>query len=538
MGLNDGLSKMGDLIDSLTVKMTKLGDVASSVSTKVTGSSYQQQVNAGAPGAPSQSGFGVGQRTSVLAQYAANYAKNPYSGEAGENTLSLTKGLLRGVQDTVALLPTTQETVNASAVAERMRFYSNNLGVINDKNPLSNKHTGRGLGGRFGGEKPYLPYYQYSIMNEAMRTGTAVGPDDVLQAINTGATYGLTTGLKNFNSGAGFSGVMGGAALASNLSPGIGLTGGMGVMANINQPQNVNMLRMLGVQVRGNNGTTMNDLPQIIEQLYTLITKNNPNPTPQDIAVSMMPGNALDSLIRQYVGDDENTRQTIVSGLIQTVKARQKDKKATLRTAGTKAMLNEFGGTTTPLESLSMRNTAELQLIQAYTETTNKAMVGTDNFIQGLYRHLGTGGLNTGIASSLLKGAQVLSTGITTFGGIRGGAGAVVLKDLVQAGGGGLQGLLNSKALEGLPLGKLKKAAAAAGVIGVGALGSGALDQILGMNQANEVELPREMEPNRAPGSAPSTLPKQFTGDITINISVPPGSDPTAYKAALVDALS
>jgi hypothetical protein len=165
-------------------------------------------------------------------------------------------------------------------------------------------------------------------------------------------------------------------------------------------------------------------------------------------------------------------------------------------------------------------------------------MVGTDNFIQSLYRHLGTGGLNNGPFSALMKGAQVLSTGITTFGGIRGGAGAVVLKDLAAAGGGGLQGLLKSGALKGLPLGKLKVAAAAAGAIGVGALGSGALDQMLGMNQANEVELPREMEPNRAPGSAPSTMPKQFTGDITINISVPPGADPTAYKAALVDALS
>jgi len=527
--LNDSLSKMGDLIDSLTVKMDKLGDAASNMSTKVTGSNYSQQVNAGAPGAPSQSGFGVGPRTGAVANYAASSAKSAFSGGGGEGMLSILKSLGTGIQDTVALLPTTQETVNASAVAERMRFYSNNLGVVNDKNPLSNKNTGRG----FGGANPYLPYYQYSIMNEAMRTGTAVGPDDVLQAINTGATSGLTTGLKNFNSGAGFSGVMGGAALASNLSPGIGLTGGMGVMANLNQPQNVNMLRMLGVQVRGNNGTTMNDLPQIIEQLYTLITKNNPNPTPQDIAVSMMPGNALDSLIRQYVGDDENTRQTIVSGLIQRVKSKE-----TLRTSGTKARLNEFGGTTTPLESLSMRNTAELQLVQSYTESTNKAMVGTDNFIQGLYRILGTGGLNSGPFSDMMKGAQEISTGLTTFGGIRGGAGAVILKDLAGAAGKGLQGIIKSGALSGLSLGKLALGGAAVGALGAGTMGSGALDQVMGMNQANEVGLPKEMEPNRAPGSTPSTLPKQFNGDITINISVPPGSDPTAYKAALVDALS
>lgn len=430
----------------------------------------------------------------------------------------------RTIASLMALLPSGQETVQMGSIAERMRFYSSNLGNNGGNNPLSATNN--------------KPLYQYSIMNNAMRMGTAVTPDDVAQAINLGSDYGFSTGLKNFNAGTGFAGILGGAALASNLAPGIGITGGMGVMANINQAQNVNMLRMLGIQVRGQNGATMNDLPQIIEQLYGILTRNNPSPTPEDIATSLMPGNALDSLIKQYFGNDQNTRRVIISGLIQRIKS------GNLRTSGTRSALGLTGGTTTAIASLGMRNTAEGQMIQGLTDATNKAMVGTNNFIQRLYTGIGGLGLADNPAGDVLRGAQQISTALTTFGGIRGGAGANILSGLTDA-------TVASFYKEHIkPNGKTKlvprfnpnqmlKIAGIAGVAGIGTsylIGNGGWEQALNQDQANVVNNLSQLP--SAPGSQQSTIGNQFTGAITINVSVPPGADPYAYKAAMMDAFT
>lgn len=440
--------------------------------------------------------------------YAAPQNNTSFSGNTGAKMMQalgmIGTGAIKTAINVASFLPSTQETVTTSAIAERMRFYST-----------------AGTGGM---------YSQFGVMNAAMRQGTSMGPTDIIQAINAGATYGLNTGLKNFNAGTGFAGILGGAALASNLAPGIGLTGGMGVMAGLNSPAYVNMLRMLGINVRGQNGTTMNDLPQIIDQLYALITRNNPNPTPSDIATSLMPGNALDSLISQYFGNDPNTRTVIVSGLIQRIKT-----KTSLRESGTIAQLTKTGGTTLPIASSSMRNLSELQLIQGYTKTTNEALVGTNNVIQALYRGLGGLGVSEGTAGNTLRGVQQLSTSLTTFGGARGGAGAMLLSNLLE---GGTVGAGVLKKLVGSTGGKLTLAAGGlAALFGAKELmNSEGFTNSFNQNAVNPVSNLSSI-PN-APGSAQSTVGNQFTGAITINVSVPPGADPYAYKSAIADVFS
>lgn len=481
-------------------------------------------------------GGGVGGGGGQIANYGAPSAGgNPYGGSngfqyipaqnntafsndgKGKQTMSILRAAGAALVDVAALLPTSQETVNMGSVAERMRFYSNNMGQ-SGLNPQSASNN--------------VPLYQYSIMNDAMRMGTAVGPDDITQAINMGAGAGLSTGLRNYNAGAGFSGILGGAALASNLAPGIGLTGGMGVMSNINQAHNVNMLKMLGINVRGENGTRMNDLPQIIEQLYGVLTKNNPNPTPEDIAVSLMPGNALDSLLNQYFGGDQSTQQVIISGLLQRIKS------GNLRTSGTREALGLTGGTTTAIASLAMRNNAESQLIQGFTETTNKAMVGTNNLLQAMYRDMGGLALSNNAGGDIIRGIQQVSTALTTFGGIRGGAGATILSDLQDS---ALAGLTNRDPKTGLSSWKKGGLGSALG-LGAGGLlggylaGTGDYSAGLGQDQANIVENLSQLP--TAPGSSQSTVGNNFTGSITINVSVPPGADPYAYKAALADVFS
>jgi len=516
--LDGAKSNSKEILSTWEKIKTVVGDVATKAGGvgRGGGSSAGQGVSYAAP---SGGGGGGGNPLTTNSPFGVNspftysgQGQNPnFTGYTGANALKAIKTVgtvaAAAALDIAAFLPTTQETVNNNVIAERMRFYS-----------------ASGKGNSFS---------QYGIMNEAMRQGTALGPTDVSEAINAGASYGLNTGLKNFNAGSGFAGILGGAALASNLAPGIGLTGGMGVMAGLNAPQNVNMLRMLGVNVRGQNGTTMNDLPQIIDQLYSLLTRNNPDVTTSDLATSLMSGNALDSLINQYFGNDQNIRTVIVSGLVQKVKS----KGESLRTSGTKEALQRTGGSTMPIASSSMRNLAELQLIQGFTGVTNKSLIGTNNVIQAMYRGLGGAGLADNEGGRIVRGIQQLSTAVTTFGGTRGGAGAMVLSDLMSAGDAGVKTL--GKLFKNTSKG-VKAGLAGAGIIGaLGAadiLGGGELSGVLGQDSVNNVANLSGI--TTAQGSAQSTTGNQFTGAITVNVSVPPGADPYAYKSAIADIFS
>lgn len=422
-----------------------------------------------------------------------------------------------------AFLPSTQEAVNTQQIAERMRFFSNNLDSP-DNNKLSTRNN--------------IPGLQYSTMNQAAAQGTSVTPGDMTSAVNAGNALGLMSGLSNYNAGqkgakTGFSGILGGSALASNLSPGIGLTGGIQVMANINQAKNVNMLKMIGIQTRNADGTSMVDLPQIIQQLYGILTRNNPNITPEDISVSMMPGNALDSLLDQYFGGDVNTRSVVIAGLIQLIKQKGK---STLRTAGTKEALALTGGTITAISSDANRALQEQQLIQAYSSTTNEAMVGTNNFLQGVYNMLGKGG--NGALGGPLREVARTSTALTTFAGARGGAGGMLIGDLVSGTGKASTSLIRmftpTKSGGKFTTGLANHANEIGSILGVGAalMGGSAMARF-NNDTANAAS---GSNFGAAGYSGAAELGPKFTGAITINVSAPPGSDPYAYSAAFLDA--
>jgi hypothetical protein len=428
------------------------------------------------------------------------------------------KGLANAAIDAAAFLPSSQEALNSQQLAERMRFYSNNL-----NSPTGNKLS----------TVNNIPLYQYDIMNQASRQGTVTTSQDILSAVNMGSQAGLMPGLSNYNAGApgaktGFSGILGGAALASNLTPGIGITGGMGVMANINQAHNVNMLKMIGIQTRNAKGTSMTDLPQIIQQLYDLLTRGNKDITPEDLAVSLMPGNALDSLINQYFGGDATTKSVVVAGLTQLVKVRHSNSGADLRTAGTKEALGLTGGTLTAMSSTSSRNTQEQQLIQQYSSVTNEALVGTNNVLQGMYSILGKGANH-----ATMRELQRISTGLTTFAGARGGAGGMALADAangIGTLGSGIAGFFGHTG------GFTQRHSGSIGkILGLGAIGAGAAAMTNFDNST--ANAPSDPGYNvTTPTSTPAQLGPQFTGAITINVSAPPGSDPYAYSAAFLDA--
>lgn len=391
-------------------------------------------------------------------------------------------GAAAGVAGAISMaLPTTQEAVDVQLLADRMKFYG-------------------GAGTRSGAMTSQL---RASLM------GTATSPEDAALASNYAAQRGLMPGLPNFGVGQNYKGIMGGAALASNLTPGLGIAGGVGVMAGLNDPKIVNMARMFGIQMRNKEGTGMIDLPQIIKQLYDILSKAGAV-TPENIAISAMPGNALDSILNQYFGLDPNLRSTIISGLTQMASGK----------GFSKTELKGTGALTEAVISTGNRATGELRLLQKFSANTVKNLIGSNNILNTLY-----GGMvgATGTAATLINSVGSLGTTLETLGGARGGAGQLLIDSMFDASG----------ALLGLP-GKAGKLFGLATIAGVGTAGYNKFKKGFG----SETSLSPYFTGNNFGqyDSVSESKPGQmFTGAITINVSG--GVDQYNIASAISDAL-
>jgi hypothetical protein len=194
----------------------------------------------------------------------------------------------------------------------------------------------------------------YGTMNSMAAQGTTTDPLDAARASMTGATQGLLPGLKNFGT------VAAGAATFSNLMPGVGLTGGMQAMAALNQGRNVNMLKMVGVNVRGADGL-MKAPEDIANQLWATLNRGKSGSggiTKQDLAMSLQPGNALASMMDQYFGNDPILRQGVIAAMMQKASGKGLSKDELLAT----------GAITKSTEGVSKRNAAALKGIEASAE--------------------------------------------------------------------------------------------------------------------------------------------------------------------------
>lgn len=190
------------------------------------------------------------------------------------------------------------------------------------------------------------------------RQGTTTDPLDAARASMIGATQGLMPGLKNFSS------IAQSAATISNLMPGVGVSGGMQAMAALNQGRNVNMLRMIGVNVRGSDGL-QRSFEDIANDLWKNINSQKSGSskiTKQDLSLSLQPGNALASMMDQYFGNDPVLRQGVISALYQKAGGG----------SFTKESLDKSGATTSAVTSMSDRNAASLNAIQAVAPATLK----------------------------------------------------------------------------------------------------------------------------------------------------------------------
>jgi hypothetical protein len=495
----------GDMISSLTGVVNKLNSAINNMSSGLKNLGNQSQTMSNTfGGAPSMGNY---QSSAPTPPRFSSYYERTQFGKILGGVFGATAGLASA---TAMALPTTQEAVDVQALAERMRFYGGGIGYS--------------APGKMGGA--------YQTTNQAMRAqlqasvmGTATSPEDAALATNAAAQRGLLPGLQNFGAGKGYSGIMGGAALASNLSPGLGLAGGVGVMSSLNSPQLINMSRMFGIQIRNAKGTGMMDLPNIINQLYDILSKATPVITKENIAISAMPGNALDSILNQYFGMDPNVRSVIIAGLIQ-------------RASGDKGFgkdaLTKTGGLTAGISSTGNRAASELNLLQQYSGSTVRSLIGANNVLQSLYGGLVNAGGDNSKGNSVISGVQKFSTNLETLAGARGGAGQILIDSIIGASGAGLSGLSGFG-----PIGKM---------IGATGLGAGAYFgykelQKLGLNTskpnspfAKGSGMNGETFSPTQVGVTPSTAGPIYTGAITINVSG--GTDQYNTASAITDALT
>jgi len=481
-GLDKALEKTKEL-EATTAKIKENLSAAGDASGAIGGQSSSQVANKSssspAPNAGGSAGFGSAGYSAFGTGTGAptsNPSMPPRFGSADDRSrLSTLLGTVgKGIQGGLgvatamaAFAPTTQEAVLVNQLAERIRFFS-----------------GVGEG----------PQRGFNIQKQASNQGTAISPYDAAYAGNFLAGNGLLPGLQNFRAGNGYSGIMGGAALASNLAPGIGITGGAQVMSGINSAYNVNMLRMFGVQARNASGTGMNDLDNIIDQLYKILSRGG-DVSERDIAIASMSGNSLDSIINQYFGGDPQIRQVIIAGLIQKSKGKGFSKSA----------LQGTGGLTEGAITTSNRSTSELQMIQNLSDPVIEGLTRTNNLLQAGYSKI-----TQGFSTKAGKLGLNLSTSMETIAGARNGAGAL-LADAITGGsaGVGLAAISAGSILKDIYAGKGLNATPS-DVSGVG---------ITGQTQAS----------NAGP---------LYTGAITINVAAPPSADPYAFAQSISAAMA
>jgi hypothetical protein len=438
-------------------------------------------------------------------------------------------GALAAAETVGAFLPTVQETVTAQSLAERIRFFSNDANSGNGR-------YGNFMSGPQGTQKNTAAY---DMMRKFSAHGSATSPLDAANAINAGMGAGLLPNLPNYSVGTKPGvGVLGGAALASNLVGGIGLTGGMQAMATLNQASSVNMLKMVGIDVRNSKGTGMNDLPSIINKVYQMLKQANDgkNPTAQDIAISMQSGNALDSFLNQYFGGDSALKDVVLSGVMQQAQSAGQS----LYESGDKRKLQQSGAITGAITSAGFRNSAELQMIQQFAKMTTKTSEKMNTALTTMYGLLGNNAQNP-----VLSTIAAVNTGVGQFAAARGGGGAVAINNMLDLAEYTKDSTAMDKFLKPFTTGEGKdkklntkgKWGAELLMGGVGASAWYATDQMQ-HSESNLGMAPWDPGMSGAPVANKSQQGPVFTGDITVQVTAPPGTNAAEFGDAIAATLS
>jgi murein DD-endopeptidase MepM/ murein hydrolase activator NlpD len=266
-----------------------------------------------------------------------------------------------------------------------------------------------------------------TAMRNLMGRGTFMDPMDAAGAVSAGASMGLMPGMKNYNT------VLNSMATISNLTPGVSGEQAAGAVSGLNQARNVNMLRMLGINVRDQQGL-MRGFEEIANDLWNTLNRQKTGSgkiTAEDLALSLQPGNSLDMLLNQYFGNDPVLRQSVVTALYQKAGGGGFSKES----------LKKSGANPEVTQSFGRRRAAEYGAIDTFTDAGVAGVTASNDILKNVANVFAD-------ATGLFKSAVDVFVGFTTGGqnimGAFGGAPGTILgsvfnfgRQLFSKGGGG-----------------------------------------------------------------------------------------------------
>lgn len=299
-------------------------------------------------------------------------------------------------------------------------------------------------------------------LQRTMYGGTAIDPMDAARMSMAGNSMGMMTGLANYST------ITGSAATFSNLVAGAGLEGGMRATTALNQAGSVNRLRMLGINVRDANTGLMRGFEDIANDLWKVLNNQKSGAgkiTKQDLSLSLMPGNALDSLLNQYFGNDPVLRQGVVTALFQKAGGAGISQQELKASGALPEVAYEFG----------QRDAASYRAIDAYTKPAIEGINEANRLLKTASEKFADAADElSGIVKQIAKINTLMGGGNggmgTLFGGILGGLGALGIGGAIKGIGSKIAGSSMVQSAKGL-FGRLPKWARF-GIKGVSGVGS------------------------------------------------------------------
>lgn len=315
------------------------------------------------------------------------------------------RAIAGGVVGGIASLPNAREAVEYELATQRMVFFQQQAsyqpgGRIR---PFSNLIPGN--------PDPNSDYARATaLLQQLGQQGTTTGKFDTVAAMEAARQLGI--------GGPNFANVALGAAQMSNITPGIGVEGSMRAFGAVQQARNVNMLRGIGIRIRGEDGS-MKPMPQIIDEIWAKLNREkmgNEPITAQDVQISLQPGNALASMLDQYFGNDPLLRKQVEDGLM--LKARS----GGARFAGRdmKKLAEDYGATTPAVSSLSQRITESTKTLQQAAPAMADAFTLANRVVSQI-----TGAMNLiDRFTGMFTGLSAMKAGVSTL--MSGGPGNIL----------------------------------------------------------------------------------------------------------------
>lgn len=352
------------------------------------GTTYKSETSGGGGGGVGGTGgglFGGGRGGNSSATGAAQQG---WSNIPGVGTLV---GTAFGIYNAGAnLTPNTSDILEAQLLQQRASFYTgvnSKLVSAGDKQSITDVQD-----------------YQKSMAKLAMLSGD--NPQmDVMRAQIAAQSYGLGYGVNN---------LLKSAANVSNLLPGLGVEGSIRATGAMQQGYNVNMLRGIGIQLRGPDGS-LKGPDAVIDDVWAKICRDygqaygsGKSPSLKEVQISLQPGNALDSMLNQYFGNDPMLKQLVANGLIY--KAQGGMSFDATGNAAIKAGITGLAGTTTAMTSYTDTAAAGQGFLTAGQGSASQGFTEANNLISSYYTKA------TAMAKLVIQKA-LGDTLLTAFGG-------------------------------------------------------------------------------------------------------------------------